>query len=174
MDEAKKITLEIQILCGVLLKTTAQSLEQRLAEMNMPLSRLQFHILHMVSFEARTITEVSRKMGLDPSTVSLSVDALERKGLVERKRDPKDRRRMPVTITDHGRVLLRQSHVIPDDDPSHQALLRLGDEKSAALLHLLQQMISYLPDGDETLKEIQSKIALFMQESTSSTDHDSL
>ena len=47
--------------------------------------------------------EISDEVGIDPSDVVGAVDILERGGLVERHRDPDDRRRHAVVITPEGR-----------------------------------------------------------------------
>ncbi len=47
--------------------------------------------------------EVSDQLMLDPSDVVTLVDILERAGMVERRRDPADRRRYALEITEGGR-----------------------------------------------------------------------
>lgn len=46
---------------------------------------------------------------LDPGTVSASLSRLESKGLIERKRDPKDQRRASLTLTAEGHELDRST-----------------------------------------------------------------
>ncbi len=48
--------------------------------------------------------EVSDQLMLDPSDVVTLVDILERAGMVERRRDPADRRRYALGITEAGRL----------------------------------------------------------------------
>jgi DNA-binding MarR family transcriptional regulator len=45
-------------------------------------------------------------VGIDPSSMVATVDELEAKGLVERRRHPTDRRAHALHITDHGRETL--------------------------------------------------------------------
>lgn len=169
MKEKRDIAIEIRLLASVLLKTTAQSMEQRLADMDISLSRLQFHLLHFASMEALSITEASKRMGLDPSTVSSSVDTLTRKGLIKRERDPNDRRRVQITTTDEGRNIIERCHIIPDDDPTQQAIMALGAD--AEILHqLLHQAVRNLPDSETVLADMQARFALFQSKPSISRD----
>ncbi|MEW9514577.1 MarR family winged helix-turn-helix transcriptional regulator [Streptomyces bacillaris] len=45
-------------------------------------------------------------LAIDPATMVTSLDDLERAGYAERTRDPQDRRRYAVDITDDGRKVL--------------------------------------------------------------------
>lgn len=53
--------------------------------------------------------ELADAEGLDPSTMSRRVAALEERGLVGRRPDPEDRRAHRIAITDAGRDLLAAS-----------------------------------------------------------------
>jgi MarR family transcriptional regulator, lower aerobic nicotinate degradation pathway regulator len=46
--------------------------------------------------------EIGRRLGIDPSDMVAIINDLEREGYVSRERDPEDRRRNSVTITDAG------------------------------------------------------------------------
>jgi len=55
-----------------------------------------------------TQTALSRASGRDKSTLTPALDDLERRGLVERRRAPKDRRVHALYLTGGGRMLLRE------------------------------------------------------------------
>ena len=59
-------------------------------------STTQFMVLGLVERsregEPHTISSLAAKLGLDPATVVRTIDSLEKRGLVERKRDKQDRR----------------------------------------------------------------------------------
>jgi DNA-binding MarR family transcriptional regulator len=50
--------------------------------------------------------ELATKLGVAPSLVVTLADHLEALGAIQRVRDPHDRRRQVLTLTDHGRKLL--------------------------------------------------------------------
>jgi DNA-binding MarR family transcriptional regulator len=58
--------------------------------------------------------ELARLMGKAPPLMVAVVDELEAKGLVARRRSPKDRRRSVVEVTDAGREMLAKADVIAD------------------------------------------------------------
>lgn len=58
--------------------------------------------------------EIGRLLGRAPGVVVAAVDQLERKGFVERQRDPADRRRSRVTPTAAGIKALAQADQIGD------------------------------------------------------------
>ncbi len=53
--------------------------------------------------------EMSERLGIDRNTMVLLLDDLEERGLVTRRRDPRDRRAHRVSLTDAGRDVLVQS-----------------------------------------------------------------
>src|ERR671931_880936 len=50
----------------------------------------------------RTQHELARSLGIEGPTLTRHLDGLERAGLVERRRDPADRRAVQVELTDAG------------------------------------------------------------------------
>jgi DNA-binding MarR family transcriptional regulator len=50
--------------------------------------------------------ELASRLGVAPSLVVMLADHLEGMGAIQRVRDPDDRRRQVLTLTDHGRQLL--------------------------------------------------------------------
>lgn len=53
-------------------------------------------------------TTIAQRLIVTTASVTSLLDTLERRGLVERRPDPADRRRLLVAITDEGRALVDQ------------------------------------------------------------------
>ena len=62
----------------------------------------------------RTVGELGEALDLDSSTLTPLLKRLEAGGLVERRRDPDDERRVIVALTDKGRALREQAVAIPE------------------------------------------------------------
>ena len=60
--------------------------------------------------EPCTISGIAGRLGIDPTTVVRTVDSLEKRGLVERRRDRQDRRQVFVEFTNAGRAALLETH----------------------------------------------------------------
>jgi len=70
----------------------------------------QYLVLSALAEEdGRTITAIADRLALEPSTITPLVKRLERCGLVERRRNPKDERQVQVSLTGKGRELNAQS-----------------------------------------------------------------
>jgi DNA-binding MarR family transcriptional regulator len=141
------VAIEIQLYAALLLKFFNQALEERLRECGERISSLQHGILRMLQFDTLTISEISQRMGLDPSTLVRAVDALERKDLARRGSDPHDRRRNPITITEKGMELVTTVPVIAGEDLTFQALQSLGMGSTTQLRDLLRELIKEFPEG---------------------------
>jgi DNA-binding MarR family transcriptional regulator len=100
-----------------------------------------YYLLAVLSNDAPgSQAELAQLCSLLPAQLVPVLDALERDGLVERRRDERDRRRMIVRITEQGRSRLAEAdeaaRVIEDDllGPLDDGVLgRLGDGFRAAL-----------------------------------------
>jgi DNA-binding MarR family transcriptional regulator len=55
-------------------------------------------------------SELARDLGLTSSALTALVDRLERQGVAERVRHPRDRRRTIVSLTDRGTAMVGESH----------------------------------------------------------------
>ena len=60
-----------------------------------------------------TVTELGRRLSLEPATLSPLVKRLEASDLVTRERDPRDVRALAVSLTTKGRRLRRRAERIP-------------------------------------------------------------
>jgi DNA-binding MarR family transcriptional regulator len=152
--------LEIRILSAVLAKTARRALEQRADLAQAGISGLQYWIMHALSCRGHTISELSHGFMLDPSTLVPAVDALERKGFVKRGRDPSDRRRVPLSLTEQGGQFVSCAPSIDENDPLLKSLRVMGDEPSRQLLALLRAMVRHLPRGEHILRQVSSRVNL--------------
>ena len=80
---------------------------------NAELSAHQASVLdHLDDVEDTSLLELARHMGVTPSTMSLTVDRLERGGYVTRERSTEDRRRVDLKLTAAGVRIKRQQKVL--------------------------------------------------------------
>jgi DNA-binding MarR family transcriptional regulator len=104
-------------LTGFQLSKCGWWLEQRLEEELRPLGiRVRhFLVLAMLSTSGTlSQQEMAGYLLLDPTLMVGLVDDLEARGLCERARDPRDRRRYSVRITEDGRDLHRRARALAD------------------------------------------------------------
>lgn len=77
------------------------------------LSTTQFLVLNFLDEadgrEPATVRWLADRLSLDPATVVRTVDSLEQRGLVARRRDTQDRRRVFVEFTEQGRQTQQSS-----------------------------------------------------------------
>jgi MarR family transcriptional regulator for hemolysin len=61
---------------------------------------------------AHTQTEIARMVGLDKTTMVVTLDELEAAGLAERRPSPHDRRARVIAVTEEGERLVREAEAI--------------------------------------------------------------
>src|ERR671921_2646882 len=81
-------------------KMAKRDLDQRLAAEGFRLRHMA--MLAVLDEAPATQLELGRRLTMDPSDVTATIDDLEAKGLVTRSMDPADRRRKIVTLTPVG------------------------------------------------------------------------
>jgi MarR family transcriptional regulator, organic hydroperoxide resistance regulator len=62
-------------------------------------------LLSLWSDDGLKVTELGRRAGLEPSTMTGLIDRMERDGLVQRVFDPSNRRELKIYLTDAGRAI---------------------------------------------------------------------
>src|SRR4051794_5152817 len=70
---------------------------------------------HLDDVESTSLLDLARHMGVTASTMSLTVDRLERGGYVTRERCTFDRRRVDLRLTPAGAGIKRQQKVLEPD-----------------------------------------------------------
>lgn len=162
MDAERKhffmMTVEIRILTSMLSRSAFRAIENHFAAHNVEISGLHYGILRTLSHQSFTISDLSRRFMLDPSTLVPMIDSLERKGLVERGRDPNDRRRIPLSLTQEGKELLNTVSMYHEDDVLFQRLETMGEDRARQLLTLLREVVEGMPDGAEMLQSVSTRL----------------
>ncbi len=158
MDTEQKqffmMTVEIRILASVLTRLASRSLEERFSTHDMNISGLQYGILRTLASGSQTLSDLSKRFVLDPSTLVPVVQTLERKHLVTRNRDPHDRRRWMLSLTDQGTEIIRSVPMFNEDDLLYQCLDDMGEVKAHALLNLLREVVQRMPEGGEMVESV--------------------
>jgi MarR family transcriptional regulator for hemolysin len=87
----------------------------------------------------RTQLQLARSLGIEGPTLTRHLDGMERSGLVERRRDPSDRRAVQVELTEAGRELHNRlrGNVVEFDERLRTGV---GDEDLARLRMLLTRL----------------------------------
>lgn len=88
------------------------------------LSKNQPVVIKIIGMEGEIMpSTIGKYTGMDKSSLTRMVDDLEKKGMVFRKTDPEDRRKVLVSLTEKGLECYNYSNQIIDE------LLKLVDEK---------------------------------------------
>jgi DNA-binding MarR family transcriptional regulator len=160
-EDIKQLYLELRALTWTFAKQSRQALEHRLQAEGVDMSWLQHGILRVLHHEGdNTISELSKIFKCDPSTLVPSVDALERKGFVQRARDSQDRRRVILSVTDAAREFSARLDAVHDDDPILNSLGKMGRKSGEELVQLMRQLIRGMPDGENTLEHLQERLRI--------------
>jgi MarR family transcriptional regulator, lower aerobic nicotinate degradation pathway regulator len=96
-----------------------------------------FAVLNAIALaDGASQQELGGRMGLDPSGLVGAIDELERMRLVERRRDPADRRRYAVGLTAEGTATLRRARRLVTEN-ARELLGPLDDAEVETLVELL-------------------------------------
>lgn len=100
----------------------------------------EFLLLRQVAAGEATPGELSRQLHAHPTVTSRTITRLARAGLVERRPDAQDSRRLRIELTDHGRSVV--DRIAAAVRPSLQSRLdRLEPGESAAVVRALERLV---------------------------------
>src|SRR3954469_2062260 len=99
-----------------------------------------FAVLNAIALsDGASQQEIGAHMGLDPSGLVGAIDELEGMGLVARRRDPADRRRYALGLTEDGPAMLRRARRLVTDG-ARELLGPLDDDEVQTLVALLAKV----------------------------------
>ncbi|CUR56575.1 MarR family transcriptional regulator [metagenome] len=127
---------------GFLLAQLGTHRHRRFAERLAPLALHPRHfglLSHLALDEGRSQQALSVALGVHRSAMVTLVDDLERRGLVERRRDPSDRRAYTLHLTPVGRELLARLRLLAEDDEG-ELMSVLDPAEREQLVSLLQRL----------------------------------
>ena len=107
-------------------------------------------LTHLAVTGPLTVGEAAAHLQRAQSVVSEIVDGLERKGLLERERDPADRRRTLVWLTAAGHETLRRDGEVLGVDGLAAALARMAEPDRTALIAGAAALLAAAPNPKET------------------------
>jgi DNA-binding MarR family transcriptional regulator len=89
-----------------------------------------------------TVGEAAKHMDRAQSVMSEIINGLERKRLLARMRDARDRRRTLVWLTDEGRAAMAKEREVLCGESLERAFAALGETARANLLQSIEALIS--------------------------------
>jgi DNA-binding MarR family transcriptional regulator len=103
---SRTLAAELLELWHHLMRGSSQQMYALIAELDVSITQMKtLHVLADGGSEL-SVKELSDRLGLSLPGASRIVDALMRRGWLERREDPDDRRMKRVRITDEGRIVL--------------------------------------------------------------------
>lgn len=95
-------------------------------------------LLRMIATRpGRSQQSLAEELGVVPSRVVTLVDGLERKGLVERRRNPRDRRNHALHLTTEGTLVMTRMRELGSAH-ENEICAALDDDQRAQLIELLE------------------------------------
>lgn len=120
----------------------------------------ELHTIAAIEVHGRkTMSAIASRLHVTLATVTTAVNKLEKKGYVERQRNPDDRRQVLVSLTGKGRRACRV-HDMFHEKMVARALSSMDDAQTDALTSALQHLVDFFNEEDaiatESLKQRRS------------------
>lgn len=116
---------------------------------------------HLAGPNGIRMKDLAKNASLSTSGLTALVDRLERQGLVQRNRDPHDRRATRITLTDDGLERARQATHVHIASIEHHFASRLTESDATALagtLERIEQDASSATRSAETSRTVRSPL----------------
>jgi DNA-binding MarR family transcriptional regulator len=126
----------------VMLLRLAKVIHKRSTEERLGIKLRQLMLLSYLRWGAPALQQqLCEALWLDPNNCVLLLNEMEDMGYVERRRDPADRRRHVVDLTDAGRKALERAERA-QEEIGDELLSALSDEERATLRSLLNRIVT--------------------------------
>ena len=126
----------------VMLLRLAKVIHKRSSEERLGIKLRQLMLLSYLRAGAPALQQqLCESLWLDPNNCVLLLNEMEEMGYVERRRDPADRRRHVVDITNEGRIALERAERA-QETIGDELMSALSDEERATLRSLLSRVVN--------------------------------
>ncbi len=170
-DNVIATAAQVRKMLFILTRLMGRELDEQLKQHGLRISGLQYGALRVLyHHHITTLSELSRHMELTPATLVPVVDSLERDRLLERRRDPKDRRRTLLSLTENGLDILDKIPFIDRHNAFVDGIEKLGAERSEQLVLLLHELADHMVASDERLAQCMPWHRAISDENTSKED----
>ena len=161
-EQAGSIALaeQIRALCSVITKVARTDLESHLKQHDSGISAIEHGVLRHLSRGVTSMAEISRMMGVAPSTLVYVVDGLTKRKLVKRGRDPKDRRREPLLLEKKGAELFAKTPKMDAGSVLVRSLERMPSSRRRELVDLLNELVKGLTGSERLYLDAETTEAL--------------
>lgn len=147
------LALEARILTGAMMQIVRSDLDRHLKPFGIG-GWLQRATMGLLSEQQMTISELSKRLRVEPATLVPVVDALERDGFARRGQDPNDRRRTPLSLTERGLEVLRQVPAVHQEDILLNAFQQMGRRRSNQYVALLRELMGYMSKDQTMVRQV--------------------
>lgn len=157
VEQARTIAMAEQIrgVCSVITKVARADLESHLKQHHSGISAIEHGVLRHLSHGVTSMAEMSRLMGVAPSTLVYVVDGLTTRKLVKRGRDPKDRRREPLLLEKKGAELFAQAPKMDANSLLVRGLECMSLSRRYELLTLLNELVKELTGSERLYLDVE-------------------
>jgi DNA-binding MarR family transcriptional regulator len=156
LSESVAMAEQIRALCSVITKVARADLESQLKQHDSGIAAVEHGVLRHLSRGVTSMAEMSRLMGVAPSTLVYVVDGLTKKKLVKRGKDPKDRRKEPLLLEKKGAELFANSPKMDASSTLVKSLKSMPLTRRRELLVLLNEFAKELTGSERLYLDAES------------------
>lgn len=140
MTEDKLTQPSLRKLIFDIFKKTKMDMEKRFADSGLGITPYQHAILYVLNSGPCTINDLARTLIIQPPSLVPPVDHLEKDGLLKRRTDPLDRRKIQLDITEKGKEIIKMKLFEDKNDKLNIAFNSFSKTDQVELLTLLKQL----------------------------------